>query len=110
MLRPSLKDQIPTDPTEIAKSFGRGWWKPNPQAAAELLERAGYSKKGDKWITPDGKPFAIKLMVEGEGAAGDDPRRHHDRAAMAPVRHRRHDRGGAGHAWSTAAPPATSRR
>ena len=67
MLRPSLKDQIPTDPAEIAKSFGRGWWKPNPQAAAELLERAGYSKKGDKWFMPDGKPFAIKLMVEGEG-------------------------------------------
>ncbi len=66
MLRPSMKDQIPTDADEIAKSFGRGWWKPNPQAAAELLERAGYSKKGDKWFTPDGKPFAITLMVEGD--------------------------------------------
>src|SRR6516165_1126227 len=67
MLRPSLKDQIPSDPAEIAKSFGRGWWKPNPQAATELLERAGFSKKGGKWYMPDGKPFAIKLMVEGEG-------------------------------------------
>ena len=35
-------------------------------AAAELLERAGFTKKGDKWFMPDGKPFAIKLMVEGE--------------------------------------------
>ena len=32
----------------------------------------------------------------GRGPSGDDPRRQHDRAAMAPVRHRRHDRGGAG--------------
>ena len=67
MLRPSLGEQIPTSADEIAKSFGRGWWKPNPQAAQELLERAGYSKKGDKWFMPDGKPFAIQLMVEGEG-------------------------------------------
>jgi len=67
MLRPTLGDQIPTSADDIAKSFGRGWWKPNPQAATELLERAGFSKKGDKWFMPDGKPFAIKLMVEGEG-------------------------------------------
>jgi peptide/nickel transport system substrate-binding protein len=66
MLRPSLKEQIPTDPAEIAKSFGRGWWKPNPQAATELLQRAGYTKKGDKWFMPDGKPFAIHVMVEGD--------------------------------------------
>src|SRR5437763_555823 len=39
MMRPSLKEQIPSDPAEIAKSFGRGWWKRDPQAAAELLER-----------------------------------------------------------------------
>jgi peptide/nickel transport system substrate-binding protein len=66
MLRPSLKDQIPTDPAEIARSFGRGWWKPNPQAATELLQRAGYTKKGDKWFMPDGKPFTIHVMVEGD--------------------------------------------
>src|SRR5689334_3703357 len=66
MLRPSLKDQIPTDPAEIAKAFGRGWWKPNPQAATELLQRAGYTKKGDKWYMPDGKPFTIHVMVEGD--------------------------------------------
>jgi peptide/nickel transport system substrate-binding protein len=66
MLRPSMKEQIPTDPRAIAKSFGFGWWKTNPQAAAELLERAGFSKKGDAWHTPDGKPFSIKVMVEGE--------------------------------------------
>ena len=51
---------------EIANSFGRGWWKPNPQAAPELLETAGYSKRGDKWYMPDGKPFTIHITVEGE--------------------------------------------
>ncbi len=33
-LRPSLGEQIPSSAEEIAKSFGRGWWKPNPQARA----------------------------------------------------------------------------
>jgi peptide/nickel transport system substrate-binding protein len=66
MLRPTLKDQIPTDPELIAKSFGMGWWKPNPQAATELLERAGFRKQGSTWQTPDGKPFTIRVMVEGE--------------------------------------------
>src|SRR6185436_7071174 len=66
MLRPSMGDQIPSDPEIIAASFGRGWWKPNPQAATELLERAGYGKRGNQWYTPDGKPFTIRITVEGE--------------------------------------------
>lgn len=66
MLRPSMGDQIPTDPADIARSFGYGWWKPNPTAAAELLERAGFAKRGDAWYTPDGKPFSVKIMVEGD--------------------------------------------
>jgi peptide/nickel transport system substrate-binding protein len=66
MLRPSMGEQIPTDPELIANAFGRGWWKPNPQAAAELLEKAGYSKRGDKWYMPDGRPFTIHIIVEGE--------------------------------------------
>src|SRR5215468_345255 len=49
MLRPSMGEQIPSDPKEIARAFGRGWWKPDPQAAQELLERAGFTKRGDKW-------------------------------------------------------------
>lgn len=66
MLRPSMGDQIPTDPEEIARSFGRGWWKPDPEAAAELLEKAGFSKRGGRWYMPDGQPFTVKVMVEGE--------------------------------------------
>jgi peptide/nickel transport system substrate-binding protein len=67
LLRPSLGAQIPTDPDQIAASFGRGWWKPDPEAATELLERAGFKKQGEKWLTPDGKPFVIHIVVEGEG-------------------------------------------
>jgi len=66
MLRPSMGDQIPTDPKDIAKAFGRGWWKPDPQAATELLERAGFAKRGNEWFTPDGKRFTIRITVEGD--------------------------------------------
>lgn len=66
MLRPSMGDQIPTDPAVIAKSFGLGWWKPNVAAAGELLTRAGFRKQGSQWLTPDGKPFVVRLMVEGD--------------------------------------------
>lgn len=66
MLRPSMGDQIPTDPAVIAKSFGLGWWKPNVAAAGELLTRAGFRKQGNQWLTPDGKPFVVRLMVEGD--------------------------------------------
>lgn len=66
MLRPSMGDQIPKDEKEIKDSFGLGWWKTNLDAATELLERAGYKKQANQWMTPDGKPFTIRLMVEGD--------------------------------------------
>jgi peptide/nickel transport system substrate-binding protein len=66
MLRPSMGDQIPTAPEQIAAAFGRGWWKPDPQAAQELLERAGFTRRDGKWHEPDGKPFSIRITVEGE--------------------------------------------
>ncbi len=66
MLRPSMGDQIPSDPKAIAAAFGRGWWKPNEQVATELLERAGYKKQGDQWMKPDGTPFSITVLVEGD--------------------------------------------
>ena len=66
MLRPSMGDQIPSDPKAIAAAFGYGWWKPNPQVATELLERAGFKKQGNQWMKPDGTPFSITLLVEGD--------------------------------------------
>jgi len=65
-LRASLGDAIPSDPDDIEAAFGTGWWKPNPEAAAQLLERAGFEKRGGQWYTPDGEPFRIRIVVEGE--------------------------------------------
>ncbi|MGG5819945.1 ABC transporter substrate-binding protein [Falsiroseomonas sp. HW251] len=65
-LRPTLRDQIPTDPEQIAKSFGMGWWRVNQQAATELLERAGFRRRNNQWQTPDGRPFSFRMMVEGD--------------------------------------------
>ncbi len=66
MLRPSMGAQIPSDAKEIQRAFGSGWWKPDPQAAEELLTRAGFTKRNNAWMTPDGKPFTVRVMVEGE--------------------------------------------
>ena len=66
MLRPSMGDKIPSKPDEIATAFGRGWWKRNDEAAAELLEKAGFTRQGNEWYQPNGKRFSIKIMVEGD--------------------------------------------
>ncbi|CAN5341384.1 ABC transporter substrate-binding protein [soil metagenome] len=66
MLRPSMGDQIPSDPKAIAGSFGSGWWKQNLQAATELLERAGFKKQGNDWYMPNGERFAITVVTEGD--------------------------------------------
>ena len=66
MLRPSMGDEVPSDPAQIAASFGNGWWKQDLEAAAQLLERAGFTRRGNDWYMPDGQRFSIKLVVEGE--------------------------------------------
>ena len=43
-----------------------GWWKQNPQAATELLERAGFKKVDGHWKKPNGEPFTIKFLAEGD--------------------------------------------
>jgi peptide/nickel transport system substrate-binding protein len=47
MLRPSVGDQVPTDPDDISAAFGVGWWKQDLQAATELLERAGTRRRAN---------------------------------------------------------------
>ncbi len=66
MLRPSMGDQIPSDPAEVSAAFGAGWWKQDTEAAAELMQRAAFTRRGSNWYTPSGERFAIKLMVEGD--------------------------------------------
>ncbi len=66
MLRPSLGDQIPSDPDEIARAFGTGWWKTDLEAATELLEGAGFTRRGNEWYMPNGERFSINVVVEGD--------------------------------------------
>ncbi|WGF86762.1 ABC transporter substrate-binding protein [Marinivivus vitaminiproducens] len=67
MVRPQMGDAVPTDPQEIKRSFGIGWWKKDEDAAEALLEKAGFSKSfGGSWYTPDDEPFTIRLLVEGD--------------------------------------------
>lgn len=66
-VRPQFGDSVPTDEEAIHKAFGYGWWKKDLDAAATLLESAGFSRSGNQWMTPDGEPFefTIKTFTEG---------------------------------------------
>ena len=66
MVRPQWGDQIPADPEKLKRTFGFGWWKQDLQAAAELLQKAGFTKQGNRWMKPDGTPFTVRLQVEGD--------------------------------------------
>jgi peptide/nickel transport system substrate-binding protein len=66
LVRPTWKEQIPTDETQLQNMFGFGWWKQDKEAAAELLRKAGFTKPGNRWIKPDGTPFSFRLQVEGD--------------------------------------------
>lgn len=66
LVRPQWGDDIPADPDQLKSMFGFGWWKYDPGAAAELLTKAGFTKDGSRWMTPDGEPFTITLNVEGD--------------------------------------------
>ncbi len=66
LVRPQWGDSIPSDPAKLKSMFGFGWWKQDVQAATELLQKAGFTKQGNQWMKPDGTPFAIRLMVEGD--------------------------------------------
>ncbi len=50
---------VPGTPHEV---FGTGWWKFDPEAAEKLLIKAGFSRDGDNWMTPDGERWVIQLQ------------------------------------------------
>jgi len=50
---------VPGTPREV---FGTGWWKYDLEAAEKLMLKAGMTKDGDQWMTPDGEPFSIDLI------------------------------------------------
>ena len=106
-----MGDQIPTDPDgDRASRSARAGGSRTRRPRTELLEKAGFTKRGNNWYTPDGKPFTITRHGRGRGAPGDDPRRHDDRrsnggsSASTPRPTSRRAR------CSTGATAATSRR
>ena len=65
--RKALGNLVPTDPAEIRKSIGMGWWKYDVKAAEQLLLSKGFKRDNNKmWLKPDGQPWKIPLICEGE--------------------------------------------
>jgi peptide/nickel transport system substrate-binding protein len=63
----TLGDVVPTDKAEIRKSIGMGWWKYDVKTAEQLMLQAKMKKGSDgKWQLPDGSPFKVALLAEGE--------------------------------------------
>ena len=66
MARPSLGDLVPTDPEELKRYIGAGWWKYDLAAAEQLMLDAGMQKVNGRWALPDGSPFRLPLMSLNE--------------------------------------------
>ncbi|MBA7711681.1 hypothetical protein ES703_120647 [subsurface metagenome] len=50
--------------TDLKETFGYGWWKYAPFAAAKLLEKNGFTQDKDgKWLLPDGTPWKITITT-----------------------------------------------
>ncbi len=65
--RKALGDLVPTDPAEIRKAIGYGWWKHDLETAEKLMLQAGCTRdSAGKWLLPSGEPFKIALMAEGD--------------------------------------------
>lgn len=61
MLKQQGIEGLPSGEQELTDTFGIGWWKFDPDKAAQLLEKNGFSKKGDKWYKPDGTPWQLTI-------------------------------------------------
>ena len=61
-VRRQFGDAVPKDEAQIKAMLGQGWWKYDPKAAADLLTKAGMTKKGDKWYKANGEQFKITLF------------------------------------------------
>jgi peptide/nickel transport system substrate-binding protein len=61
-LRSQGIEGIPTEEAAIVDMFGVGWWRFDPDKAAELLEGAGLTRdSGGMWLLPDGSPWQITI-------------------------------------------------
>lgn len=60
MLKQQGIQGLPSE-SDAVDTFGVGWFKYDPAKAAELLQKAGFKKDGDKWLKPDGTPWKITI-------------------------------------------------
>jgi len=60
MLKQQGVKGLPADKDAI-DTFGVGWFKYDPAEAAQLLQKAGFKKNGDKWLKPDGTPWKLTI-------------------------------------------------
>ena len=61
-LRNQGVEGIPTDEQELIDLFGVGWWKYDPDKAAELLESVGFTRDANgMWLKPDGSPWQMNI-------------------------------------------------
>jgi len=57
---------VPGEPRDV---FGAGWWKYDPEVAARLLVKNGFSQnEAGQWMTPDGEVWSLDIQ-----AAPDEP-------------------------------------
>jgi peptide/nickel transport system substrate-binding protein len=65
--RKTLNELVPTNPAEIRKAIGDGWWKYDTASAEKLMLKAGMKRGANNmWVFPDGSPFKISVLTEGE--------------------------------------------
>lgn len=58
---------LPEDPAALEQAFGIGWFKYDPEAAAKLLEKNGFTKSADEqWLLPDGTPWQIEVISRSD--------------------------------------------
>ena len=61
--RKSLGDLVPTNPADIKKFGGAGWWKYDLASAEKLMKKAGMRRNANNvWEFNDGKPFKMVFM------------------------------------------------
>ena len=52
---------LPTDPAQITRVFGPGWFKYAPLEAAKLLKSVGFKFSAGTWLLPNGNPWTITV-------------------------------------------------
>lgn len=52
---------LPTNPADIKRLFGPGWFTYAPQEATRLLKSVGFKLSGGQWLLPNGKPWTITV-------------------------------------------------